>query len=64
MRKCCYFDILFLYCFLLFGYNIVLTEYQAVMILYYNLVKNMIKKLHACPFVSRTGVSTAIVNGL
>ena len=27
-------------------------------------VKNMIKKLHACPFVSRTGVSSAIENGL
>lgn len=26
--------------------------------------KNMIKRLPACPFVSRTGVSTAIVNGL
>ena len=26
--------------------------------------KNMIRKLHACPFVSQTGVSTAIGNGL
>ena len=26
--------------------------------------KNMIKKLPACPFVSQTGVSTAIGNGL
>ena len=27
-------------------------------------VKNMIKRLPACPFVSLTGVSTAIGNGL
>ena len=26
--------------------------------------KNMIRKLHACLFVSQTGVSTAIGNGL
>ena len=26
--------------------------------------KNMIRKLHACPFVSQTGVSTAIGNVL
>ena len=34
MRKSCFFDILFLYCFLLFVYDVIIIEYQMAMILY------------------------------
>ena len=38
-----------------------ITEFSVLSMIF---AKNMIRKLPACPFVSQTGVSTAIGNGL
>lgn len=41
MRKCCFFDILFLYCFPSFVNRVMSTDYQIVTALHWNIVKNM-----------------------
>ena len=42
MRKCCFFDILFLYCFPSFVNRVISTDYQTVIALYWNIVNSVL----------------------
>ena len=44
MRKCCFFDILFLYCFPSFVNRVMNTDYQIITPLYWNIAKKVLKK--------------------
>lgn len=60
MRKCCFFDILFLYCFPSFVNRVMSTDYQIVTALHWNIVKIEFQQEPAATDVERLAETVTV----
>ena len=58
MRKCCFSDILFLYCFPLLVNHVARIDYQILMTLCWNIVNTIIYHIHFFFFISNPNFFT------